>query len=323
MLGFELGRVAPVVIRVIGVGRAGGSAINKMIAEDLTGVEFIAVGMDIHELHRCKAPEKIQIEAEMSRGLGAYYDPQVGAQAATTDRDRLKRIVKGADMVFIIAGSDDETGIGASPVIAELSREASALTVGLVVKPLEFGASTRVSQTEKRLKELRKFVDVLITVPNQKLLKMVDRSKPLIEDFSRADDMLHKCVQSISDLIKDVALLNVDFADVHALMSHMGSALMGMGMDSGENRAVRAAEKAMDSLILGKASLKVARGVLVNISGGPNLGMQEVQDVQDAFIQEAIDPDASFAFGVVVDEKLGNKVRVTFIATGLDDAQYG
>lgn len=317
MIEFEDGKKGPAIIRVIGVGGAGGNAINTMIEAVLTGVEFVAVNTDIQDLHKCKAPEKIQIGESLTGGRGAGANPQVGQQSANEDREKLQEIVEGANMVFITAGLGGGTGTGASPVIAELARSAGALTVAVVTRPFEFERRIRAAQAEDGIKELRNIVDALITIPNQRLLDVVDRNTTMVEAFNKANDVLRQGVQSISDLITGTGFINVDFADVEAVMSETGSALMGIGIDAGENRAQRATEKAISSPLLEEASIEGARGVLVNISGSENLGMHEVKEAMDP-INDAVDPEANVVFGVVIDDNLNDKVKVTVIATGFD-----
>lgn len=321
MLEFEAEQAGPAIIRVIGVGGAGGNALNTMINAGVTGVEFIAVNTDIQDLRKCKAPEKIQIGMELTRGLGAGSNPQKGQEAAEADRDKLKGLVEGANMVFITCGLGGGTGTGASPVIAELATEANILTVAVVTKPFDFEASVRIAQAEGGSKELKKVVDALITIPNDKLLDVTDKNTTLVEAFEKANDVLRQGVQSISDLITRVGLLNVDFADVETIMSNTGSALMGIGIDAGEDRAVRATEKAISSPLLEEASINGARGVLVNFSGSLDLRMHEVKEAMDP-IRNAIDPDANLVFGAVIDESLGDQVKVTVIATGFDAARH-
>jgi cell division protein FtsZ len=317
MIEFEEGLSGPAVIRVIGVGGAGGNAINTMIEAGLRGVEFVAVNTDVQDLRKCNAPERVQIGEALTRGLGAGANPQLGQQCANDDRDKLQGIVEGADMVFITAGLGGGTGTGASPVIAELAKNAEALTVAVVTKPFEFEHRIRAAQAEDGIKELKNVVDTLITIPNQKLLDVVDRNTSLLDAFAKANDILRQGVQSISDLITVVGYVNVDFADVKAVMSETGSALMGIGMDAGENRAQRATEKAISSPLLEEASIDGAQGVLVNISGSEDLGMHEVNEAMVP-IHDAIDPDANVVFGVIIDESLNDKVKVTVIATGFD-----
>ena len=317
MIEFQDERSGPAVIRVVGVGGAGGNAINTMMEAGLRGVEFIAVNTDVQDLEKCCAPEKVQIGDESTGGRGAGADPQVGQQAANEDRDRLQEIVEGANMIFITAGLGGGTGTGASPVIAELSKNSDALTVAVVTKPFEFEGRVRAAQAEDGIKELKNMVDALITIPNQKLLDVVDRNTTLMDAFNRANDVLRQGVQSISDLITGVGFINVDFADVETVMAETGSALMGIGIDAGETRAQRATEKAISSPLLEEASIDGARGVLVNISGSADLGMHEVSEAM-APIHDAVDPDANVVFGVVIDPELNDKVKVTVIATGFD-----
>ena len=317
MIEFEEGQLGPAVIRVIGVGGAGGNAINTMIEAGLRGVEFVAVNTDIQDLRKCNAPEKIQIGESLTRGLGAGSNPQLGQQCANEDRDKLQEIVEGTDMTFITAGLGGGTGTGASPVIAELAKNAEALTVAVVTKPFEFEGRIRSAQAEDGIKELRNVVDTLITIPNQKLLDVVDRNTSLLDAFNRANDILRQGVQSISDLITGVGYINVDFADVKAIMAETGSALMGIGLDAGESRAQRATEKAIASPLLEEASIEGARGILVNISGSEDLGMHEVSEAMLP-IHDAVDPDANVVFGVVIEPELNDKVKVTVIATGFD-----
>lgn len=317
MIEFQEEQSGPAVIRVIGVGGAGGNAINTMMEAGLRGVEFVAVNTDIQDLRKCNAPEKIQIGESLTRGLGAGANPQLGQQCANEDRDKLQEMVEGADMVFITAGLGGGTGTGASPVIAELAKNAEALTVAVVTKPFDFERRIRAAQAEDGVKELKNVVDTLITIPNQKLLDVVDKNTTMLEAFSMANDILRQGVQSISDLITGVGYINVDFADVKAVMAETGSALMGIGVDAGESRAQRATQKAISSPLLEEASINGARGVLVNISGSVNLGMHEVSEAM-APIDDAIDPDANVVFGVIIDESLNDKVKVTVIATGFD-----
>jgi cell division protein FtsZ len=317
MIEFQDERSGPAVIRVVGVGGAGGNAINTMMLAGLRGVEFIAVNTDVQDLEKCCAPEKVQIGDESTGGRGAGADPQIGQQAANEDRERLQEIVEGANMIFITAGLGGGTGTGASPVIAELAKNSDALTVAVVTKPFEFEGRVRSAQAEDGIKELKNMVDALITIPNQKLLDVVDRNTTLMDAFNRANDVLRQGVQSISDLITGVGFINVDFADVETVMAETGSALMGIGIDAGETRAQRATEKAISSPLLEEASIDGARGVLVNISGSADLGMHEVSEAM-APIHDSVDPDANVVFGVVIDPELNDKVKVTVIATGFD-----
>lgn len=320
MIEFQDEQLGPAVIRVVGVGGAGGNAVNTMIEAGLRGVEFIAVNTDIQDLRKCSAPEKIQIGEALTRGLGAGSNPQLGQQAANEDREKLQGIVENVDMAFITAGLGGGTGTGASPVIAELAKNAGVLTVAVVTRPFGFEGRIRASQAEDGIKELKNFVDALITIPNQRLLEVVDRGTSLVEAFSIANDVLRQGVQGISDLITGVGYISVDFADVRTVMTETGSALMGIGLDSGDNRAQRATEKAMSNPLVEEASIQGARGVLVNISGGPDLGMHEVDEAM-APIHEAVAPDAIILFGVVIDPELNDNVKVTVIATGFDSAR--
>ena len=317
MIEFDEGRLGPAVIKVIGVGGAGGNAINTMIQAGLKGVDFIAINTDIQDLHKCQASEKIQIGISTTGGRGAGSNPQMGQQSANEDRDKLQELVDGANMVFVAAGLGGGTGTGASPVVAELAKSSGALTVAVVTKPFEFERRIRAAQAEDGIKELRNVVDALITIPNQKLLDVAGRDMSLMAAFERANDVLRQGVQSISDLITGVGFINVDFADVQAVMSETGSALMGIGIDEGENRAERATEKAISSPLLEEASIEGARGILVNIAGSQNLGMQEVNDAMTP-INDSVDPDANVVFGVVIDDDLEEKIKVTVIATGFD-----
>jgi cell division protein FtsZ len=320
MIEFDEGKMGPAVIKVIGVGGAGGNAINTMIQAGLSGVEFIAINTDVQDLRKCQAPEKIQIGVSTTGGRGAGSNPQIGQQSANEDREKLQELVEGANMIFIAAGLGGGTGTGASPVVAELAKSSGALTVAVVTKPFEFERRIRFAQAEDGIKELRNVVDALITIPNQRLLDVADRNMSLMAAFDKANDVLRQGVQSISDLITGVGFINVDFADVQAVMSETGSALMGIGIDEGESRAERATEKAISSPLLEEASIEGARGVLVNIAGSQSLGMHEVNDAMTP-INDSVDPDANVVFGVVIDESLNEKMKVTVIATGFDAAR--
>lgn len=322
MLEFQEEKVCPAIIRVVGVGGAGGNAINTMIQSELKGVEFIAINTDVQDLHKCRAPEKLQIGASLTRGLGAGSNPQVGQQAANEDREKIQEIVEGADMLFITAGLGGGTGTGAAPVVAELAKSHDVLTVAVVTKPFDFEGRVRSAQAEDGVKELKNFVDALITIPNQKLLEVIDRNTTMIESFNIANDVLRQGVQSISDLITGVGYIKVDFADVRTVMAETGSALMGIGIGDGENRAQRATEKAISNPLVEAASIEGARGVLVNISGGPNLGMHEVEEAMTP-IHDVVSPDAIILFGVVIDPELNDKLKVTVIATGFEPIRGG
>ncbi len=304
-------------IKVIGVGGGGCNAINTMIAAELTGIEFIATNTDLQVLNKSMAPHKIQIGAKLTKGLGAGANPDVGRDAALEDIDKIKDVLMGSDMVFVTAGLGGGTGTGAAPVIANIAREIGALTVGVVTKPFSFEGGKRLQRAEDGLRELKKYVDTLIVIPNQKLLSVVDKKTPLTESFKIADDVLKQAVQGISDLITIAGLVNVDFADVRTIMSHMGRAIMGMGISRGENRAIEAAQKAISSPLLEDNSIEGAQGVLINITGGIDLTLHDV-DAASSIIKEAADPDANIIFGSVVNPDFEDIIQVTIIATGFD-----
>ncbi len=304
-------------IKVIGVGGGGCNAINTMIAAELTGIEFIATNTDLQVLSKSKAPHKIQLGAKLTKGLGAGANPDVGRDAALEDIGKIKDALTGSDMVFVTAGLGGGTGTGAAPVIANIAREIGALTVGVVTKPFSFEGAKRSQRAEEGLRELKKYVDTLIVIPNQKLLSVVDKKTPLTESFKIADDVLKQAVQGISDLITIAGLVNVDFADVRTIMSHMGRAIMGMGISRGENRAIEAAQKAISSPLLEDNSIEGAQGVLINITGGIDLTLHDV-DAASSIIKEAADPDANIIFGSVVNPDFEDIIQVTIIATGFD-----
>lgn len=304
-------------LKVMGVGGSGCNAINTMITSGLDGVEFIAANTDLQALGTSKAMSKIQLGAKLTKGLGAGADPDKGKEAALEDIEKIKEILSNSDMVFITAGMGGGTGTGAAPVIANIARELGALTVGIVTKPFYFEGPKRMQRAENGLKELSKHVDTLIVIPNQRLLSIVDKTTTLIEAFKMADNVLYQAVKGIADLISTPGLVNVDFADVRTVMSHMGRAVMGMGLSSGNNRAVEAAQKAISSPLLEDGSIEGAKGVLLNISGGPNLSLHEVTEAS-SIIQEAAGTDANIIFGSVINEALAEEVVVTVIATGFD-----
>ena len=301
-------------IKVIGVGGGGGNAVNRMVEAGLRGVEFIAINTDAQALLNAKADTRLRIGDHLTRGLGAGGNPEIGLKAANESKDEIIAILSGADMVFVTAGMGGGTGTGAAPFIAGLAREMGILTVAVVTKPFSFEGKIRISQAEQGLINLRGSVDTLITIPNERLLQVVDRNTPVIEAFRLADDILRQGVQGISDLITVSGLINVDFADVRTIMSDAGSALMGIGMASGEKRAVEAARAAINSP-LQEATIDGAKGVLLNITGGKNLGLFEVNDAA-AVITESAEPDANIIFGAVIDQSMEDEVRVTVIATG-------
>ncbi len=317
MLLFEEEEYQVAKIRVVGVGGSGCNAVNTMIAGKLSGVEFVAANTDLQALATTRAQVKLQLGAKLTKGLGAGSNPEMGREAALEDQDKIRDAMAGADMVFITAGMGGGTGTGAAPIIAEVARDLGILTVAVVTKPFTFEGFKRMQRAEEGLKELKKHVDTLIVIPNQRLLNVVDKATPLIEAFKVTDDVLRQAVQGISDLITVPGLVNVDFADVRTVMSHMGRAVMGMGISRGTNRAVEAAQKAISSPLLEDGSIEGARGVLLNISGGPGLSLHEVTEAS-SIIQNAADPEANIIFGSVISEKLANDVIVTVIATGFE-----
>lgn len=304
-------------IKVIGVGGGGSNAISRMMAARVKGVDFIAVNTDAQALHNTTIPEKIHIGKNMTRGLGAGMNPEVGRQAAEESREELQQIIKGADMVFITAGMGGGTGTGAASIISEIARESGALTVGVVTKPFAFEGSQRSAIAEQGLLRLRDNVDTLITIPNDKLLDIIDKKTSLLDAFAIVDDILRQAVQGISDLITINGVVNVDFADVKAVMRDAGSALMGIGSAIGEGRAVEAARTAINSPLL-EVAIDGAKGVLFNICGGPDLAMSEINEAAK-IITESIDSDAKVIFGAVIDNNLKKgELKITVIATGFD-----
>jgi cell division protein FtsZ len=304
-------------IKVIGVGGGGSNAVNRMVQVGLEGVEFIVANTDAQALQGNAAPIKIQIGGKLTKGLGAGADPNVGREAALEDTDSLIQALTGADMVFVTTGLGGGTGTGAAPVIASLAGELGALTIAVVTKPFKFEGKKRQAQAELGLAALRECVDTIITIPNERLLKIVDRATTLPEAFSTADDVLRQAIQGISDLILVPGLINLDFADVKTIMSGMGIAMMGTGVMSGENRTIEAAKAAISSPLLEGASVDGARGVIINVTGGHDMSLMEVNEAS-LLIQEAAHEDANIIFGAVVDPKLDGRVKVTVIATGFD-----
>jgi cell division protein FtsZ len=307
-------------IKVIGIGGAGGNAVNTMIAYNLKGVDFVAANTDAQALGASASPIKIQLGAEATKGLGAGSDPEIGKQAAIETREQIRATLEGSDMVFITAGLGGGTGTGGAPIAAEISKELGALTVAVVTKPFQFEGKRRNLQAEAGIAELRKTVDTLIIVPNQRLLSLGGREISLLEAFKKADDILYHAVKGISDLIMVPGLINLDFADVKNIMSEMGMALMGTGTASGENRAVEAAQKAISSPLLEDNTIQGARGVLLNITGGPNMTLYEINEAS-SLIQAESHEDANIIFGTVVDESMGDEIRITVIATGFNDKE--
>lgn len=305
-------------IKVIGLGGAGSNAVNRMMVARFTGVEFIVANTDLQALRASSAPLKIQLGAQLTSGLGAGADPEIGRQAAMEDREQIKKVLEGADMVFVTAGLGGGTGTGSAPVVASLAKEMGILTVAVVTKPFGFEGRKRAQQAEAGLAELRSVVDTLIAIPNQRLLAVVDRGTPLVEAFKVADSVLLQAVQGISDLILVPGLINLDFADVRTIMSGMGMALMGAGIGRGQNRALDAAQKAVASPLLDETSIEGARGILINFTGGPDLSVHEVVEAAQ-IVQEAAHDEANIIFGAVIDEGLQDEVRITVIATGFTE----
>jgi cell division protein FtsZ len=302
-------------IKVIGVGGGGGNAINTMVAGRIEGVEFIAANTDVQALAANKASVKIQLGRGASRGLGAGANPEIGRQAALEERDAIAAALDGADMVFVTAGMGGGTGTGGAPIVADVAKQAGALTVGVVTKPFLFEGNRRRKQAEAGIAELKAAVDTLIVIPNQRLISVAGENMAMADAFKRADEVLLNAVQGISDIITVHGLVNVDFADVRTIMAEQGMALMGTGRSSGERRALEAMQAAISSPLLEDVSLDGATGLLVNITGGPNLTLREVDEAV-SMAQSAADPDANIIFGSVVDEALGDEVRITVIATG-------
>ncbi|MBS1819845.1 MAG: cell division protein FtsZ [Acidobacteria bacterium] len=302
-------------IKVIGVGGGGGNAVNRMARTGLDGVEFIVANTDVQALKNNAAHVKLQIGSKLTKGLGAGADPNVGRQAALEDTDKIIQALDGADMIFVTTGLGGGTGTGAAPVIASLATELGALTVAVVTKPFKFEGKKRQVQADRGLEALRDSVDTIITIPNERLLTIIDRATPLTDAFCTADDVLRQAIQGISDLILVPGLINLDFADVKTIMSGMGMAMMGTGVAEGEGRAIEAAKRAISSPLLEGASVNGARGVIINVTGGPDLSLLEVSDAS-TIVQEAADEDANIIFGAVVDPALTGKVKITVIATG-------
>ncbi len=305
-------------IRVVGVGGSGGNTINHMVTSSVHGVDFLAINTDAQDLHKSKAKKKIHIGKSLTRGLGTGMDPDTGKQAAEETREEIQEALKGSDMVFITCGMGGGTGTGAAPVVAKIARDLGALTVGVVTKPFSFEGQQRSRLAEQGLAELRKCVDASIVIPNDKLLAIVSRETGVKNAFAMCDDVLKQAVEGISDLITQTGIINVDFADVRTIMHNAGSALMGIGIAIGENRAAEAARAAINSPLL-EVSIAGAKGVLFSIAGGDDLGMLEIQDAANV-ITEAIDPEAKVIFGAITDDSLKKgQVRVTVIATGFPD----
>jgi cell division protein FtsZ len=302
-------------IKVIGIGGGGGNAVNRMIEAGIEGIEFLVANTDLQALKRSKAPIKIQLGSRLTKGLGAGANPNVGREAALEDTDKIIEVLEGADMVFVTTGLGGGTGTGGAPIIASLATELEALTVAVVTKPFHFEGRRRMQQAENGLRELRECVDTVITIPNERLLHTVEKDSSLADSFGVADDVLRQAVQGISDLITVPGLINLDFADVKSIMAGMGMALMGAGRARGENRAIEATQQAISSPLLEEATIQGAKGVLINITGGPDLTLYEV-NTASTIIREAADEDANIIFGAVIDENMRDEMKITVIATG-------
>ncbi len=303
-------------IKVIGVGGGGSNAVNRMIEVGIEGVEFIVVNTDIQALSRSKAKVKIQIGKKLTKGLGSGGNPEIGRKAAEEDLEKIAEVIQGADMVFVTAGMGGGTGTGAAPIVAKVAKEKGILTVGVVTKPFMFEGRRRMIQAEMGIKQLKENVDSLIVIPNQKLMEVYKQDLPLTEAFKLADEILRQGVQGITEIITKPGLINVDFADVKSIMKDSGTALMGMGEATGENRAIEAASKAINNPLL-ETSIKGAKGVIVYVVGGNNMTLHEVYQAND-LIHQAADENANIIFGAVIDEAIKDKIMITVIATGLD-----
>ena len=304
-------------IKVVGVGGGGSNAVNRMIDAGLAGVDFLVANTDMQALKQSKAPVKLQIGAKLTKGLGAGANPEIGRQAALEDTEKMIESLEGADMVFVTTGLGGGTGTGAAPIVASLAAELGALTVAVVTKPFAFEGKKRLMQAERGLADLKESVDTVITIPNERLLATLERGTSLFDAFRIADDILRQAVQGISDLIIVPGLINLDFADVKTVMHGMGMALMGTGAATGESRAVEAAKKAISSRLLEDGSIQGARGVLINITGGPDLLLHEVSEAS-SIIHDAADDEANIIFGAVLDETMKGQIKITVIATGFD-----
>jgi cell division protein FtsZ len=307
-------------IKVIGIGGGGGNAVNTMIGAKLSGVDFIVANTDAQSLEASQAPIRIQLGSQVTKGLGAGANPEIGRRAALEDQEKIKEYLTGSDMIFITAGMGGGTGTGGAPVVARMARDVGALTVGVVTKPFIFEGKKRMRQAEDGIDELKQSVDTLIVIPNQRLLSIAAKTTTMLEAFHKADDVLLQAVRGISDLIITPGLINLDFADVRTVMAEMGLALMGAASATGENRAVEAAQRAISSPLLEDISIQGARGVLINITGGTDLCLHEVNEAA-SMIQEEAHDDANIIFGAVIDENLADEIRITVIATGFGEAK--
>lgn len=308
-------------MKVIGVGGAGGNAVNRMIDAGLSGVEFISINTDMQDLENCKATRRVQIGSRLTKGLGAGANPDIGRKAIEEDRDLVAESLQGADMVFVTAGMGGGTGTGACPVAAEIAKEQGALTIGIVTKPFEFEGKKRLTRAHLGIEELKSKVDTLIVIPNQRLLGLATPDTKFVDAFRMADGVLHQATKGISELITVPGLINLDFADVKTVMAEMGDALMGIGCGSGENRAKEAATQAISSPLLDNVSINGAKAVLINISGNSNMSLLEVNEAA-SLITEAAGSDANIIFGAVIDETLQDEMRVTVIATGFGNGNH-
>ena len=317
MLEFDFDMESLAQIKVIGVGGGGSNAVNRMVENGVQGVEFITVNTDAQALVYTKSEHKLRIGDKLTRGLGAGANPEVGKKAAEESRELIMSTLNGADMVFVTAGMGGGTGTGAAPVIAEIAKECGALTVGVVTKPFTFEGKKRCTQAEHGIEALKEKVDTLIVIPNDRLLEIVDKKTPMLEAFRQADNVLLQAVQGISDLIAVPGLINLDFADVKTIMTERGSALMGIGTSNGENRAAEAARKAIMSPLL-ETSIEGARGVIMNITGGANLSLYEVNEAAE-IVMSASDPEVNMIFGAIINEDLKDDIKVTVIATGFEN----
>ncbi|MFZ2331430.1 MAG: cell division protein FtsZ [Atribacterota bacterium] len=305
-------------IKIIGVGGGGGNAVNRMIEEGINGVKHISTNTDAQVLALSNAEQKIQIGARITMGMGSGSNPEIGKRAAEEDRDKISKALEGSDMVFITAGMGGGTGTGGSPIIAQISKELGALTVAVVTMPFSFEGIKRRKQAEEGIKLLKEIVDTLIVIPNDRLLQIIAKDTPMLEAFKVADEILLHGIRGISEIVIEPGLINVDFADVKMIMENAGTAIMGIGRSTGENRAAEAAYNAVNSSLLGM-KITDARGILFNISGGKNMTLYEVNQAAE-IIQEAANPDANIIFGAVINESLGEDIRITVIATGFEEA---
>jgi cell division protein FtsZ len=317
MLRMQEERTMNTIIKVVGVGGAGTNAVNRMISTGMEGVEFIVANTDAQQLNASLAPNQIQIGNKLTRGLGAGADPEKGREAANEDRDKIHKLLKGADMVFVTAGMGGGTGTGAAPIVAEIAKEHGALVVAVVTKPFKVEGRKRMERADEGIRALKDKVDTIITIPNDLLLKIIDKKTPIDDAFKLADDILRQGVQGLSDIIQVTGLVNVDFADVRTVMRETGDALMGVGIGHGENKSLDATKMAINSPLLEETNIEGAKAVLINIAGGTDLSLHEATEVTEV-ITKQVDPNANIIFGTTIDPALDDRVRVTVIATGFD-----